>query len=370
MRARFVLKSCVVRTRTRGQQRAALRSPFLLTVFAFILGMVGFTQINTPVTQVLAVDEPTPTATALPTQAPTQIETRVALVVPTQTTHASSTHTATRANTATATPTRKPRATKTPTPVAFPSASPTAANTSAPVLRNARVPILMYHHVGELPPNADTLRKSLTVSEARFQEHMQYLAAQGYTTIHLADLVNHLQNGAPLPEKPIVLTFDDGYDDNYLNAFPTLKDFGFKGTFFVIGAPTDYGSPGYMRWEQILEMYENDMEIGAHSLTHRYNLGQFRASIQDSEIKKTHQLMVDHLPNWTPLFSYPSGSYNQYTLDLLSQLGYVAAVTTKQGTLLSGAMPLELRRIRVRGEWSMSQFEYWFNYWLSAGSEK
>lgn len=357
--------------RNRGQQRAALRSPFLLTVVAVVLGLVGFTQLNSSMAQLLSFATPTPTATAtaLPTKTQTPASTAAPTSTPTSTVTASPTATAT----ATLSPTRnrkamrQSRATGT---AAAPTATSTATvtNTPQPVARTVRVPILMYHHVGDLPPDADAVRKSLTISQDLFNEQLKFLAAQGYTTIHIADLINHFQTGAPLPEKPIILTFDDGYDDNYTNVFPTLKDFGFRGTFFIIGAPTDYGSPGYLRWEQILEMYNNGMEIGAHSLTHRYNLGQFSASIQDSEIKKGHQLMADHLPNWMPLFSYPSGSYNQYTLDLLRRLGYVAAVTTKQGAQQSSQAPLELRRIRIRGEWSMSQFLYWFNY-FSRGTE-
>lgn len=221
----------------------------------------------------------------------------------------------------------------------------------------------MYHHVGDLPPDADAVRKSLTVSEANFQAQLKYLAEQGYTPLRIADLINALQTGAPLPDKPIILTFDDGYDDSYLNVYPTLKEYHFVGTFFIIAAPTNYGSPGYVRWEQILEMYNNGMEIGGHSLTHRYNLGATRNSTQDVEIKQAHQLMVEHLPGWTPIFSYPSGSYNQYSLNLLKSLGYIAAVTTKQGALQKSDEPLELRRIRVRGEWGINQFAYWFNYW-------
>jgi peptidoglycan/xylan/chitin deacetylase (PgdA/CDA1 family) len=354
--------------RIRGKQRRALRSPFLLAAFAVVLGLVGFSQFNAPLSQLVMLATPTLTVTAtrLPTNTftPTQTATRTQTPTKTRTPSPTATLTATFSPTANRKATRQARATRT---AAAPTATPThtATVTPLPIARTARVPILMYHHIGDLPPDADALRQSLTVSQERFNEQMKFLAEQGYTTIHLAELVNHLQTGAPLPDKPIVLTFDDGYDDNYFNVFPTLKDFGFKGTFFIIGAPTDYGSPGYMRWEQILEMYENGMEIGAHSLTHRYNLGQFRASIQDNEIKKGHQLMVDHLPNWTPLFAYPSGSYNQYTLSLLHQLGYVAAVTTNQGANQSSAAPLEFRRIRIRGEWSMAQFLYWFNYWAS-----
>lgn len=364
-----MLQFFAVYRRNRGQQRVALRSPFLLAIFAVVLGWVGFTQLNTPLTQLLAfavTATPTATSTPLPTntQPPTATHTATRTPTKTLTPSPSATATATFSPTADRKATRQARSTQT---ASAPTATvtPTASATPLPIARTARVPILMYHHVGELPPDADSIRKSLTVSQEIFDQQMRFLAEQGYQTIHIADLMNHLQTGAPLPEKPIILTFDDGYDDNYTNVFPTLKDFGFEGTFFIIGAPTDYGSPGYMRWENIFEMYENGMEIGAHSMTHRYNLGLMRPSVQDKEILPDHQLMVDHLPNWTPIFSYPSGSYNQYSIDSLQKLGYVAAVTTKQGTLQDSTKPMELRRIRIRGEWSMPQFLYWFNYWTS-----
>ncbi len=352
----------MLRGRQRGKQRRLLRTPFLLALLAVCVGAVGFTQLNTPfgaLSQIsfFATATPTFTATATATKTPTQTTTPTS----TQTLTPTFTPTATKTATVTPTLTHTPRASAT----AAATEIPTETATPAPITRELRVPILMYHHVGDLPPDADAVRKSLTVSQENFEQQMNFLVEQGYTTLKIADLVNALQNGAPLPDKPIVLTFDDGYDDNYTNVFPTLKDHHLVGTFFVIGAPTDYGSPGYLRWEQILEMYNNGMEIGAHSLTHRYNLGQMRNSTQDGEILPDHKLMVDHLPNWTPIFSYPSGSYNQYTLDTLQKLGYIAAVTTKQGTLQSSKLPYELRRIRIRGEWSMSQFLYWFNYWTA-----
>jgi peptidoglycan/xylan/chitin deacetylase (PgdA/CDA1 family) len=337
----------------------------LLAMLAAVLGVVGFTQLNTPLSSIVLfpTTTPTPTATATLTPTPTRTNTSTLTFTPTQTNTPTFTTTSTQTQTptVTTTPTRTTRPTKTPAV----SDTPTSTDTPTAVVHQVRIPILMYHHVGDLPPDADALRTDLTVLTANFEAQMNFLADQGYTTMHLVDLVKHLESGEPLPDKSIVLTFDDGYDDNYVNVFPTLKDHGFVGTFFVIGSPTDYGSPGYLRWEQILEMYNNGMEIGAHSLTHRYNLGQMRPSTQDTEIKNDNKLMVDHLPNWTPIFSYPSGSYNQYTIDLLNSLGYVAAVTTNQGALQSSGAPDELRRIRIRGEWNTQQFLYWFNYWTT-----
>jgi peptidoglycan/xylan/chitin deacetylase (PgdA/CDA1 family) len=363
-----VLKSCAVSMlRNRGKQRRALRSPFLLAVLAVMLGAVGFTQIKSPLPRLALLALSTPTSTPTRTRTATRTATRT--VTPSKT----ATWTATHTQTSTSTPSRTATRTQTTTPTRRITRTPTAAPTEGPtgtptaIVRTARVPILMYHHVGELPPDADAIRTSLTVSQERFEAEMNFLADQGYHTIHLADLVNHLQSGAPLPDKPIVLSFDDGYDDNYVNVFPTLKDFGMVGTFFIITNIADANSYGYMTWDQILELALNGMEIGSHGATHKYNLGQTFDRTQRAEIVPPDQRFREKIPNWTPIFSYPSGSYNQYTLDLLHDMGYIAAVTTKQGTFQSSDMPLELRRIRIRGEWSMEQFLYWFNYYGNLG---
>lgn len=243
------------------------------------------------------------------------------------------------------------------------SATPTM--TSTPVLRTARVPILMYHHIGDLPPGSDAIQTDLTVPPDQFEAQMRYIAEQGYQPIRIADLVNYFLNGAELPPKPIILTFDDGYADSYVNVFPTLKDYGFVGTFFIIAWRAEFNSEGYLTWEQVQELAQNGMEIGSHSLTHRYNLGTIRPSAQETEIVEADKIFRQRFPDWLPIFSYPSGSYNQTTLDILNRLGYVASVTTKAGTFQSSETPLELRRVRIRGEWSISQFVYWLGYYTS-----
>jgi peptidoglycan/xylan/chitin deacetylase (PgdA/CDA1 family) len=225
----------------------------------------------------------------------------------------------------------------------------------------------MYHHIGDLPPDADAVRRDLTVPADVFDGQMKYLSDKGFHTVHLVDVVNHLRSGAPLPEKPIVITFDDGYDDNYLNAFPTLKDHGFSGTFFVITGRADNQSAGYLTWSQIEEMAANGMEIGSHTLDHRFNLGAFPRSLQWNEIKPAYDALAQHLPGGPLVFAYPSGSYNATTISILHELGYTAAVTTITGVVQSSATPLQLKRIRIRGKWSVGDFEFWVDYW-SRGS--
>ncbi len=286
---------------------------------------------------------PTATHTASSTPSPAPTDT----VAPTET--------------ATASPSSTPR------PAATRTAAPPAPAAAVTPATLARVPILMFHHVGVLPPEADAIRTDLTVPPDVFDAEMKYLADQGYHSVHLTDVVNYLQTGAPLPPRPIVLTFDDGYDDNYLNAFPTLKDHGLTGTFFIITARADAGSYGYMNWAQIEEMAANGMEIGSHSVDHLYDLGKLTKPRQWNEIKPADEALAAHFPDAPRVFSYPSGSFNTNTESILAELGYVAAVTTRQGVVQSSAAPFELKRIRIKGGWSAGTFAFWLDYWTKGG---
>lgn len=274
-----------------------------------------------------------------------------------------------------ATATSKPTLTRTFTPsiTPTPTLSPTAVATRTPtraispvvseIGRSARVPILMYHYVSVPPADADAIRRDLSVPPEVFEQEMKFLYDQGYQTIQLRDLLNYFETGAPLPPKPIILTFDDGYADQYINVFPTLNDFGFTGTFFVITQFADRNLNGYMTWEQIQELASNGMEIGTHTIDHRANLAGLGVNTQRHAIQPARDALQKFAPDASPVFAYPAGSYDKTTLALLRELGYRAAVTTKQGVLQSSAQPYELKRVRVRGAWTISQFAYWLAYW-------
>ncbi|NIV37881.1 MAG: polysaccharide deacetylase family protein, partial [Anaerolineae bacterium] len=89
-------------------------------------------------------------------------------------------------------------------------------------------------------------RRDLSVSPRDFEEQLAYLQQEGYESITLNDLALHLTRGKPLPPKPIILTFDDGYANAYTEAFPLLQQYGFAGTFFVISEPVDAGDPNFL----------------------------------------------------------------------------------------------------------------------------
>ncbi len=269
--------------------------------------------------------------------------------------------------TSTSTPSPTPTETQTPSPTATPTVTRTRVPTTAtPTPRVAHVPILMYHYVSIPPPDADKYRMDLTVLPDAFETQMDYLAINGYHPIRLADLANHLLNGTLLPDKPIVLTFDDGYADSYTNVFPTLRNKKFPGTFFVITDFVNENRWGYMNWAQLAEMVKGGMEIGSHSLDHP-DLYRKPRALQNNEIAGSKKMIEANLPITVVSFSYPAGNYDANTLAALRAAGYLAAVTEIQGERQSSDKTLELRRIRIRGSYSINDFVRWLKYYEENG---
>jgi peptidoglycan/xylan/chitin deacetylase (PgdA/CDA1 family) len=138
-----------------------------------------------------------------------------------------------------------------------------------------RLPVLCYHHVGEKLPRSWPL---MTVSPEVFRHQIEWLAQRGYTGIHAADWLTWTRQGTALPEKPVLITFDDGYSDLLDHAIPVLERFGFKATIFIVSqhiggasawdVPLGHPSRPLMTAEQVQECPSHGIEIGAHSRTH------------------------------------------------------------------------------------------------------
>jgi peptidoglycan/xylan/chitin deacetylase (PgdA/CDA1 family) len=211
---------------------------------------------------------------------------------------------------------------------------------------SADLPIVMYHHVGPLPPNPDVYRRDLTVSPELFERTLTRLAEQGVETVTMAALFEHFAGGPALPKRAVVLTFDDGYDDNYAHAFRLLKQHGMVGTFFVT---TDFVErPGYLTWGQIAEMADAGMEIAAHSSNHadftRIGPNELRRQLVEPKAILEH-----HTGQKVRFLAYPSGKYNAAVMAASRAAGYEAAVTVLHGTRHVPGNAFELRRVRARG---------------------
>lgn len=205
----------------------------------------------------------------------------------------------------------------------------------------AKLPILMYHYVEPLPPKANALTIGLTVTPATFEEHLKNIQDKGYQTITFADLV---QSGSTLPEKPIILTFDDGYADAYSNVFPLLEKYRMKGVFYIITGSVE--KPGYMTWENIKQLSGSGMEIGAHTVSH-FELPKLSWNQQTKEIFGSIETIQASLHKKVASLAYPVGRYNNDTLKIMKATSVPFAVTTHAGVAKKGENPLELLRVRM-----------------------
>ena len=231
------------------------------------------------------------------------------------------------------------------------------------VTRTIKLPILMYHYISELPPDADKIRRGLTVTPATFEAHLKYLKEAGYETISLHQLMLHLTRGEPLPPKPIILTFDDGYRDVYENAFPLLTRYGFKGTFFLITNFIDEGRPLYLTWEQVKEMAAAGHEIGAHSRDHPDLRGR-DIDFLVWQILGSKEAIQNGAGITPRFFSYPSGKYDENVIAVLASAHYWGAATVIQGVDQSSATPFELQRIRIDGSYGAEQLDWLLKYYM------
>lgn len=234
-----------------------------------------------------------------------------------------------------------------------------------PASRTVHVPILMYHHISDVPTK-NVLDLSLTVTPTIFNKQLDHLKARHYHSITFNQLFAALYYGGPLPTKPIILTFDDGYDDAYKFAYPALKAHGFSSMFYIITGKV--GWKGQMTWDQMREMLVNGMQMGSHTI-HHVDIGQVLLNSLAQAQQEVHISQVDmeqHLGIAIQQFCYPSGEpfrhgsmlLRRLVMALLAANGYVGATTDpgETGVIQSSKSPLALLRVRIDGRASLQNF--------------
>jgi peptidoglycan/xylan/chitin deacetylase (PgdA/CDA1 family) len=216
-----------------------------------------------------------------------------------------------------------------------------------------RVPVLMYHYIRVNPDPRDRLGFSLSVTPWDFVSQMDWLAANGYHPITFRDLQAYLSGARGLPSRPVVLTFDDGYEDFYTAALPVLIKHDFKAVSYVVSG--FIGRPGYMDAAQIREVDHSDIEIGSHTVDHadlsRQSLAGLRYQIVSS--KRSLEELLGH-----PVlsFCYPSGMFSPTAVAVVQEAGYSDATTTKDGAVRAMAGRFLWGRLRVSGGESLAGF--------------
>jgi peptidoglycan/xylan/chitin deacetylase (PgdA/CDA1 family) len=262
------------------------------------------------------------------------------------------------------TPEALPQQSITPSPSPTVEATPVSTSTSEPgplptpfeaYSWTLKVPILMYHYISEPPEDADKYRLDLSVSPSDFREQMQFLVDNGYQSVSLTDLSLAITNKQQLPEKPVILTLDDGYLDNYEIAFPILRELGLTATFFIATEFVDQTNPNYMSWSMIKEMAAAGMSIEPHSKTHPDLTDQDREFII-WEVLGSQETLEAHIGQRPNYFAYPSGRYNDEVLEILKELDFWGAVTTEGGVWHGFDDRYEWTRLRVRNTTTIEEY--------------
>lgn len=210
------------------------------------------------------------------------------------------------------------------------------------------MPVLMYHSV-------DYNKIFFTVKPEDFQKQTAHLFKKKYSVISLARSVEMIKNKEKIPSKTLVLTFDDGFEDNYFNVFPILKKYNFPATIFLatdfIGKEKKSESTGIflktLHWEQIKEMHDSDLiDFEPHTCSHRELT---KISLQEAvkEITESKKVLEDNLQKSCRFFAYPRGRYNRAIINILKENNFLAALTVKPGRARTTCDLLELPRQSV-----------------------
>lgn len=206
-----------------------------------------------------------------------------------------------------------------------------------PEERIRKVPILMYHELGDVG-------NGLYVRVAEFGAHLEHIAANGYHPVTLEDVYRHFAQGRPLPPKPVVITFDDGYRTFWDVAVPMLEAYKYPATVFVVTGLV--GKPNYLTWEHVRALPGMGFEIGSHTETHP-DLRRLSGARLAQEVTGARTVLERQTGELIRFFCYPSGRYDDETLEAVRAAGYVAAVTTRYGPATPDETPLLWSRIRV-----------------------
>ncbi|MCX6735194.1 MAG: polysaccharide deacetylase family protein [Candidatus Peregrinibacteria bacterium] len=219
------------------------------------------------------------------------------------------------------TPTAYTKASVTQLPESADPVPPTIAPTPA-TSDNFYAPILMYHHISDTLPMGPYV-----IRTAVFDNQMNWLKNNNYHVIPYSQFYEALTTKTTLPEKPVVLTFDDNDKDQYENALPILKKYDYKAIFFI---PTAYVNKrgGVMTWDMLKELLNEGMEIGAHSSTHPDLRVIPRKQLYDEELIGSKKILEEKLGISIKYFAYPGGAKSKKVVQAVKDTGFLSAVTT------------------------------------------
>ena len=224
-----------------------------------------------------------------------------------------------------------------------------------------KLPVICYHKVG-LAEKGDT-RPALFIKPFQFKLQMFIIKLLGYKTINIDELLKYLKDEEVSVIKPIFITFDDGYENNYTNAYhDILKKMKFTATIcictgFIGKKDATFEKEkhikgkipeNYLTEEEIIEMSQNGISFCSHSVNHYY-MDELNESDLAKEIIISKKYIEKLLSKKIDFFCYPYGKYNKNVIEALKNAGYLGAFTIKRGKVSRGDNPFELKRLVIKG---------------------
>lgn len=258
---------------------------------------------------------------------------------------------------------------------------------------NGYIPVLMYHH---FEPD---ISLSTVVDPDLFREQMVYLKSLGYETITVTDIQLFYEQGQPLPDKPLLITMDDGYLSNYTYAYPILKELDMKATIFIVVDNAFNDDNLWLKhfdWDQAREMIDSGViDIQSHTYNSHYKVKDKKGNekpilttrIWDTEKKiletednyklriredlgKSKETIEAELGTSVTALSPPYGAYNDAVIEIAKELGYKQIFTIKKGVFYIGGSTYEIKRINVSGEDTGQTIEEKIQYYAKKGKLK
>ncbi|MFF9036939.1 polysaccharide deacetylase family protein [Streptomyces sp. NPDC014892] len=223
----------------------------------------------------------------------------------------------------------------------------------------AAVPILMYHAVSTAPNDAT---KDLSVTPEAFAEQLALVDDLGLTPVNTADLAASWRHGRPLPARPVLITFDDGYAGVHRHALPVLAKHGFAASLFVttgwIEGPHDNGEAldTMLDWDQVRELADHGVEIGGHSHTHP-QLDMLDDDRLRFELRRCRQIVADELGTRPVSFAYPYGYSSRRVRVAVRETGFAQSLAVGNALARRAQGPYALRRVTVRRSTDLAEFE-------------
>lgn len=217
------------------------------------------------------------------------------------------------------------------------------------------IPVLLYHHTQPLETAGLLGHAQLTVDSGIFDEQMRYLVENNYNIVSAEDLVHALLDRRALPPKTVVVTVDDGYQDNYTYAFLVAKKYKIIINFMI---PTELiGKADYMTWDHLEEMVQSPYaRVYNHTATHAA-LGYSSVEQIETELSSSSKALRENLGLKNTIFTYPYGSFNEYAVEQLKKHGFFGAYSTIEGKRQCRSEVMILQRLHI-GNAPMSSYGF------------